>query len=139
MPVRANIIPAYNLVYASYSGFVTLPDVQRCQQNTYSHPAYRVGMSEIDDLRGITDVEITFRDMLTYVSDLVSYHKDQGHIPKVALIENGPFVYGLARMFTSIANIYGNEIDVKIVDSDQGACAFLGLPNLSLADLSADT
>ncbi len=137
MPVRAKIIPEYNLVYIRYSGFVTLADVQRSQQETYSHPCYRVGMCEIDDLRAITHVDIKFRDMLNYVSELLSHHKEMGETPKVALIESGPLVYGLARMFTSLVDVKGNELDVKIVDSDKSACAFLGLPDLSLASLAA--
>jgi hypothetical protein len=104
MPIRLSIDPASKVVLTTCTGAVTISEVAETCARLAQHPAFDREFSHLNDLTAISEVHISFSEIERFVSQrLEPFAPDS----KRVYVAGQPFVYGLARMYESLANLPG--------------------------------
>lgn len=137
MPVQTCLLPEQSLIYVHYSGVITRSEMRASLSYLYNSADFRPGMSEIDDLRAMTDFDFNFDSMMAYTDDVTRNNLGSEDATKVAVLEGDDLAFGMARMFQSLAEASGAQVDVQIFSDAQDALTFLDMPEFDLDQLIA--
>ncbi len=130
MPVVAKILPKANLVYARYSGTVLLDEIRAEMARTFGDPAYHPSMNEIGDLRQTEEIDLRFPQMLAHANAVVALNERSKTRKSLLLVADSSLRYGMARMFQSLAERDGANLQVHVVTTLTEAERILGLDPL---------
>lgn len=124
MPFTYRIDSERGVVYATATGTVTDDDVTKLKADIAADPAFRPGMVELSDLRGIEDLQVSPEGISRFAMMDQQHADDQADF-KLALVANEDLVYGMARMYQMSTG--PNPQQVSVFRSVEEAEAWLGI------------
>jgi hypothetical protein len=123
MPVRVRVDGERYVVIFEATGPLSLREIAESVPGMVSDAAYRPGMPQLVDLRGVTEAHASADEL----RELVGFF--DGLTPRlegrVAIVATRPVVFGISRMYEAL----GSRLAVELrVFADMGeACVWLGV------------
>jgi len=123
MPILYTVDTEAGVILTTASGRLTDEDVLGHKKTLLDDPRVAAGMSEISDVREVTELAVTPVGVRSFVSfDRASAPALPGH--RLAIVASQDFVFGMARMY----QMTGSEDDrVGVFRCPDEAKAWLGL------------
>ncbi len=124
------IFPERNLVYVRFKGKVRREDTFEFAQELAADPLYRPGLDELIDARNCV-FEGGFSDALEYRNVLRDIRPSTGK-GRWACVVSGDLMYGLSRMFGTLAGALG--VEMRPFRNIADALAWLGMEDFDLPE-----
>jgi hypothetical protein len=119
MPITLTIDTDKRVVYSALHGVITEAEFLAQPQRILAHPAFDPSFSEIIDLRGITDVQVSPETIRNLAMTQSIFSRESKH----ALISPSGLILDFARMFQ--ANAEQTRPDMVIVKTPAEAYEYL--------------
>jgi hypothetical protein len=111
MPISYQLDLTRNLILTAASGVLTDDDVLTLKRQLATDPAVRAGMSELSDVRGVTDLQVTtqgVRRMVWHDARL----EPNAPAPRIAIVATQDVIFGMARMYQQLASDARPEVGI---------------------------
>lgn len=135
MPVTVTVLASQQLVYSRYTGIILRCDIVTEMMRAYKNDDYQAGMSELVDLRRVTQVQIDYVEMSEHVRQASLTHRGLTKPIKVSFWAENSVAFGMARMFQSLSDALDNNIECFVTADRVAALAALDLPATALRDV----
>jgi len=132
MPVGFKLLSEPPLLHVWLSGKVGLPDLLDRHKRYGGDPGFQPGVDELFDIRGATEIDLTFTQMRTLRHKKKAYYAQAPHKVRCAIIAPGDVQFGMGRMYATLADLAGDQ-NVEVFRKADLAMAFLGISDSDLA------
>lgn len=137
MPIRYAISEAHDLLFAEWTGRVSYAEWEANYARYLADPDYVPGRREFLDCSGLEDFEVNFALVRGILREVNRRVPDPGQSHETVALVPGGVVFGIARMFQSLAeNAQG--VQTRLCRDESEALALLNLPHANLAALRRD-
>ncbi|GAA6179863.1 hypothetical protein NBRC116594_13010 [Shimia sp. NS0008-38b] len=133
MSVKGSIVEPLGLLHVVYQGVIKLDDARREFRRLYTTPAYRAGMPEVCDFSQITELDLGFDEMLSFVRDAIAFHAAQGAIPTICIVATPNSAQHVLDMYADLTHALSNDYPIYMVEGYPEVLALLELSREDLA------
>ena len=111
MPISYRIDSQQCVIWTTITGVLTDEDIISHKKALVQDPAFKPGMKELSDVRGVERLQVTDAGIRRFVAqDACDSSCLQGH--RLAIVVSSDFVFGTARMYEALTQ--ANPIDVMV-------------------------
>lgn len=142
MPITYRIFPEADIVYADWSGVLSVAEVTGNFRTYLQDPLYRAGRPELIDLTRLENVRFHFRDLPAFLSEVNAQPFPESAGTHTVVLAPGKVAWGLSRMYGTMASLRAG-IRMESHRTQAEVLAALGRPEPSipafLETVSTDT
>lgn len=142
MPITYRIFPEADIVYADWSGILSVADVTRNFRAYVRDPHYRAGRAELIDLTRLETVRFHFRDVSAFLTEVNAQPFPQTGGTHTVVLAPGKVAWGLSRMYGTMASLR-KGIRMESHRNEEAVLKALGRPEQTvssfLLSVGADT
>lgn len=138
MAVSYRILPEHALVYVRYEGMAGLDDGFRAFEAYMRDPLCRPGQKQFIDLSGMTEIERDFPKLMSFQA----FKAMQFVAPaqQTMLVYYAPTKVSQIMANLSLRSWAGfDHVAARMMENEEDALAFLGLPNTTISELLAQS
>lgn len=136
LPIEFMTSLQLDLLYASWSGRVTIPEFKKNYFDYISDVNFRNGRTELVDLSDVIEVDFNFRTLSDAVA-FVNAESDAASVrTRTIILAPNEGIFGLGRMYQQLADFAGGIV-VELYVEETLALEALALPFKTIPELLA--
>ena len=129
------ILPEHSLVYARYSGEVTIDDYLGVVEGVQNHPDFRIEFKHLIDLMDLTEIKLDYVKVMKAQAQIAGLVANATSDILSVVVAPTPIALQAAKMVLRSWDDLDTPVVRRIVSNLTQAAVLLGLPKNTLLDL----